>query len=440
MTRPSTAFNAIPGTANPDIVIVGAGAAGIAAGLELARARVPFTMLEAAPRIGGRACTDIDSLGHAWDRGAHWFHAAEKNPLRQIAGRIGHPYDAENEGWDREVWRDGRRLDSAAEAANGEALGNALAAIGSVSGKAPDVSTAEAVAAVLSGPHAPYARFLIEVIGGGKAEAMSAIDQAAYDGGETDIAVSGGYGALLARLAAELPVSTATPVARIERRPGGVDVTTPHGSLRARACILTASTAVLASGSIRLEPSALAAIAPALESLPLGCCEKIALELTGNPDRWPPSNKILALQGADVFSLHVRPFGRPIVTANVAGDTALTVAAMTEEDAGALLAEALTAMFGTGLRRAFGREARTSWKTDPLIGGAYSHALVGRAGLRDSLRQADLGPLLLAGEALSAGFFSTVHGAWETGMSAARKAAARLGYSQSVIEAGALPR
>jgi monoamine oxidase len=78
------------GASEPEVVIVGAGAAGIGAGLALSRLGVPFVILEAKDRVGGRAHTDGTSLGHLWDRGCHWFHSADRNPLRAIADRLGH--------------------------------------------------------------------------------------------------------------------------------------------------------------------------------------------------------------------------------------------------------------------------------------------------------------------------------------------------------------
>src|SRR5437868_4949684 len=77
---------------NPDIVVIGAGAAGIGAGVALTRARVPFIIIEAKDRVGGRAYTDTKSLGHLWDHGCHWFHSADRNVLRKLAERIGHGY------------------------------------------------------------------------------------------------------------------------------------------------------------------------------------------------------------------------------------------------------------------------------------------------------------------------------------------------------------
>ncbi|MGC8476442.1 MAG: FAD-dependent oxidoreductase, partial [Acetobacteraceae bacterium] len=75
----------------PEIVIVGAGLAGLGAATALRAAGIPALVVEAADRIGGRAHTlTPPELGGAWfDAGAVWFHNAETNPLVPLAEAAG---------------------------------------------------------------------------------------------------------------------------------------------------------------------------------------------------------------------------------------------------------------------------------------------------------------------------------------------------------------
>jgi monoamine oxidase len=82
---------------NLDVIVIGAGATGIGAGRTLARMNVSFQMIEAKDRIGGRTYTDAHSLGHLWDHGAHWFHSADRNPLRELAELLGHRFRSPTE-------------------------------------------------------------------------------------------------------------------------------------------------------------------------------------------------------------------------------------------------------------------------------------------------------------------------------------------------------
>ncbi|MEQ8827940.1 MAG: FAD-dependent oxidoreductase, partial [Parvibaculum sp.] len=75
-----------------DVAIVGAGAAGLAAARRVYELGLSGYLLVAKPRIGGRTHTDTETFGVAWDRGAHWLHSADVNPLTKIADELGHPY------------------------------------------------------------------------------------------------------------------------------------------------------------------------------------------------------------------------------------------------------------------------------------------------------------------------------------------------------------
>ena len=74
-----------------DVVVIGAGLAGLGAARALRDAGRRCVVLEAAQRIGGRAWTDYPAaLGSVWfDMGAVWLHAAERNPLVPIARDAG---------------------------------------------------------------------------------------------------------------------------------------------------------------------------------------------------------------------------------------------------------------------------------------------------------------------------------------------------------------
>src|SRR6478752_1458189 len=70
-----------------DVVVIGAGLAGLGAATALRQAGRRAVVLEAADRIGGRAWTAYPpELGGVWfDMGAVWLHSAEINPLVPIA-------------------------------------------------------------------------------------------------------------------------------------------------------------------------------------------------------------------------------------------------------------------------------------------------------------------------------------------------------------------
>ena len=81
------ALGAVSASGEVDVAIVGAGAAGIAAARKVAAAGRRYVLLEASDRIGGRCLTDTATFGVPYDRGAHWLHVPEINPLAKLAPR-----------------------------------------------------------------------------------------------------------------------------------------------------------------------------------------------------------------------------------------------------------------------------------------------------------------------------------------------------------------
>ena len=89
VARPAGAATPQPAPAATDVIIVGAGAAGIAAARRVAAAGRRYVLVEASDHIGGRCVTDTKTLGVPFDRGAHWLYAPDLNPLTKLTPRRG---------------------------------------------------------------------------------------------------------------------------------------------------------------------------------------------------------------------------------------------------------------------------------------------------------------------------------------------------------------
>ena len=87
--------------ADVDVVIVGAGAAGIAAARRLAASHLSSIVLEATARVGGRAWT-CDVAGMRLDLGCGWLHSADRNPWTRIAEAAGFAVDRRAPAWGRQ--------------------------------------------------------------------------------------------------------------------------------------------------------------------------------------------------------------------------------------------------------------------------------------------------------------------------------------------------
>src|SRR5258708_38826534 len=83
-----------------DVAVIGAGAAGIAAGRRLADAGgVSFLVLEARERAGGRAWTADGEDGFPMDLGCEWLHSADRNVLLPLAEQLGFSIKKARPGW-----------------------------------------------------------------------------------------------------------------------------------------------------------------------------------------------------------------------------------------------------------------------------------------------------------------------------------------------------
>ena len=79
-----------------DVVVVGAGSAGLSAAKTLRAAGLSFKVFEAMNRIGGRAWTSDQHFGAPFDIGCAWLHAADRNPYyaeAEAAGWTLHHHD-----------------------------------------------------------------------------------------------------------------------------------------------------------------------------------------------------------------------------------------------------------------------------------------------------------------------------------------------------------
>ncbi|MGL4965470.1 MAG: flavin monoamine oxidase family protein [Inquilinus sp.] len=397
----------------PDVVIVGAGAAGLAAARRLQDLGVSFVVLEARPRIGGRAFTDTETLGAPVDLGGHWLHSPTLNPLMPLAERYGIRVDR-SPGPAR-LAIDGRLLSGAEAAATETGIADGFARIaaarddGAVSDLVPVDGLFEA--AFLAKQGVPPAE-------------SSSIDFARYVWEGDDWPVLDGLGALVARHARSVPVELGTPVTRIAwHGRDHVAVETPRGTVEARAVIVTVPTGVLAGDALRFDPPLPGWKRQAVADLPMGSCNKLSLGLTGNPFGDVAGPVLMTDFGRSVEFL-LREDGRDIVTMMVNGAFAKDLAAA---GAPAMIDYAvgrLSALFGSAIRSALtGRHVLADWDHDPWAAGCYAVARPGAAAARAVLARPVEDRLFFAGEAVHDRYMGDVHGAHLSGEAAAGDAA-----------------
>ncbi len=399
-----------------DIVIIGGGAAGIGAARRLADSRRSALLLEADTRLGGRAWTR-DAAGVRLDLGAGWLHSADRNSWVAIARKAGIALDQTPPAWGIQYRDLGFSPREQAEARKTyDRWMQRLA-------KSPPSSDCAADALEDSEWNA-YIRSIAHYVSGAELERLSARDYVAYDETSTDSnwRVPGGYGALLAQsLPQEFAVSLATPVSALELGGRHVLLETPRGVIRARAVIVTVSTAVLAGDSIKL-PAQLDPWREAARLLPLGEVEKLFLQIVGAAPFEANRQLLGNPRDAGTASYYLRPFDYPVVECFLGGEGARLLQIEGSAAAFARAIEQLVGLFGSDIRSSLEPLVASDWSRTSLIGGAYSYALPGHAGARRALAQSFEDTVFFGGEATSAEDFSTAHGAHDSGVRAAVEA------------------
>jgi monoamine oxidase len=395
-----------------DVAIVGGGAAGIAAAHRLAGLGRSVLIVEALPRLGGRAHTVVaDQM--PLDLGCGWLHSAHRNPLAHEAEAQGRVLEPGKGAWRHRLPRTLAHLQDPA---------SGWAAYGRLTERLrhdPPDSDRAGDALDPADPWRPFADAVSSFVNGVELDQLSVSDFLAYEdvAGTANWRLPSGYGAFIADFAAPLPRALSTRVLSVSQQAGTI-LETDRGPIQARAAIVTVSSAVLAAGAIGFTP-AIDDHLHAAANLPLGLANKVFLALR-EPHALPAEAHLLGhTDQAGTGSYYLRPFGRPLIECFLGGALAHALEAEGEGGAVAFVLEELAGLFGSDFPGKVAPMVVTAWGHEPTIGGSYSHALPGHADARAILTRPVNERLCLAGEACSPGDFSTAHGAWESGLAAA---------------------
>jgi monoamine oxidase len=413
-TSPSTAF---------DVVIVGAGAAGIAAARRIAASGRRYVVLEAADHIGGRCVTDMRIFGVPYDLGAHWIHTPHVNPLTKFGTRRGieiYPAPAsQNVRIGRRYARESEMEDFlAAQVRANRAIAEAA--------RKTDVACERTLPHDL-GDWRPAVEFVLGPYTCGKElDQVSVLDVAHAQDREAAAFCRQGLGALLAALAEGISVKLSTPALAIDSR-HNVAVETPNGTVTARAAIVTVSTNVIASGAVKFIPDLTAGQVGMFGKLSLGSFDHVALTLADNGLGFE-SDDLVFEKSADerTASILANVGGSPLCLVQIAGSFGRELSAQGEAAMVDFTADWLASLYGADVKKMVRRSHATRWNHDALTLGAFSAAAPGWQKARRLLMQPVNDSVWFAGEALHETLWGTVGGAWESGERAADAALHRL--------------
>ena len=411
-------------TSDVDVVVVGAGAAGLAAAKTLSRAGRTVTVFEAMNRIGGRAWTETETFGFPFDRGCAWIHSADRNPMLPVAKENGFTLQQHHDSIDH-VWygrdkftdaqlKNVKRIQDEIVKANSKA---AKSRDGAVSEIRPIRSKEEQATATLMGPMDMAVDF----------HSLSIRDYDEQAELEPNYLVKEGFGAVVAKFGESVPVSLETPVQRIKYSGQGVTLETPKGTVSAKFAIVTCSTGALQSGYIKWDPILPEWKESAIHNIPMALLAKIPLLLDGERFGLKPFEDILLEQpgNQDIYFI-AHPFEFPMMIGFVGGDFAWNLSSQGRDAAVDFATSALQRVFGEKASKHILKADFTQWPRNPWVRGAYSAALPGQFAARAALKRPLADKVYFAGEAVAGEFTQTCGGAVLVGAEVANTIIKRL--------------
>lgn len=409
-----------------DVLVLGAGIAGLAAAHALLDDDLEVLVLEGRDRLGGRAHTDRSFAGFPLELGAEFIHGERAATWRWV-DRLGLAtvrWAKQDDSWVRLA--DGRRLTMREARATDPAFERTRA--WDLPAVAPDPLESFDRYLRRIGFDAQQLDYVRRSFANAIGESMRFLDaatmldalKAGEADGDEDYRIVEGYGAIVEALGVGLDIRTNAVIEHVAWGEDGVRVRTTDGQVyRSRSAIVTLPVGVLQAGGVTFDPPLPEEKARALAGIGMGPVVKLvyrfaepitpehvmAVYAAGNPPMWwSPS------------------FGRggeaAVWTALVSGDGAVELLRLGEEDA---LERGLES-----LRREVGRPGLrpldallVDWPADPFAMGGYSHVRPGHHGARELLA-APTPPLWWAGEATAPELrAATVHGALLSGERAA---------------------
>jgi len=423
MIAPRIVFANTP--TNPDVVIIGAGIAGIEAARTLHDKGISFIVVEANNRIGGRVYTDNDIFGVPFDTHAHWMSNPAGNPLikygkdngfdvyrdpRVSKSFVGNREATKEEYQDQDKTYDlfSKRIEASSNKVTGDD-DNVRTALGEDFFKRPwgyTVASNYGVWGMAQNSEDYSPRDWWNSVGGGQNFCRE------------------GYGTLVAHYGREVPVSLGTWVTEIDWSGGGVKVISSAGTINAKAAILTVSVGVLAKNRIKFTPELPLKKQEAIDGIDMGVMNYIGLQFTEDVFGF----------GADVYvdqqqhdengvGYMANMSGTNLVYSYVGGDQAKALENESMDIAIAYSLDGMKSMLGNDIEKKFIKGYATNTGKIPFWDGSYSTAKPGKQPMRAVLRQTLAKKLFFSGEACHPLQWATVNGGLNAGKKSAKDAA-----------------
>ncbi|MYD77405.1 MAG: FAD-dependent oxidoreductase [Gammaproteobacteria bacterium] len=400
-----------------DVVVVGAGAAGISAAYTLIEKGLDIIVVEAAERIGGRCWTDLETFGVPYDVGAHWLHYGDRNFFLAYGKETGFDLypDAKNFSLYRQNQKQPNGL-STIQQSHEEYWYAIQQAIDSNR----DISVADATALLSSERVSDF--IYGPWIMGKEIQEFSVFEYSGFLG-DADWFCRQGFGTIVARYGATLPVSLKTEVNAIDWSGDLLKIKTNQGAIGARTVIVTVSTGVLSGGGIQFSPNLSIAKQEAFSAVSMGCYEHVVLQFNEDSCFRQPDTYIICMPNnlREGFGALANISSSGLTFCDIGGNLARELIALGEEACIDYALGELVEIFGSSIKKNFIKGAASAWLENPYTLGSYASAEPGAFQMRATLNEPVGERIFFAGEACHCPMWATVAGAFASGQEVANK-------------------
>jgi monoamine oxidase len=408
-----------------DVVIIGAGAAGLAAAKELQKQDISFVVVEASHRIGGRAYSEEIAPDVWFDLGCAYMVSGtdarnqidESNPFIEFAKKQGEVVEAYR--YDEYYFNNGKPLDQEESKEQTSFYNDCEEAIKKSAQKGEDLAISDVID--LENPYMIPYNDMMAVTAPKDLDEISVADT--FYGVEEyeDYITPRGYGNIVARWGSDIKVSLNTQVKTVDWSGNDVILETAKGSIRARCLISTVSNGILASGHIVFKPRLPDWKMDAIQGITMGAENKIGVHFT--KDIFAPEASGYYQSWSDDVQgvcIEVNLMSTNVVSIFMGGRFSQWMEKQGQQAAHDFTVDHIANIFGNDIRKSVGRSIVTAWDTDPWTLGSYACALPGQYYQREPLRLPIDDKLFFAGEATARGH-GTCNGAYWSGVRAAKE-------------------
>src|SRR5262249_33889441 len=343
-------------------------------------AHLDCLVVEARPRLGGRAWTMRGHSEFPIDLGCGWLHSADRNPWREIAEAQGGSIDKTPPPWTQHSAPIGFPLSE--QTSFLQALQKFREQLHSRCEEDPDLPAAKFLEPL--GQWNALINAVSTYANGAELQRVSARDVSRYDDSGVNWRVVEGYGRVIAAHGADLPVMLGQAVRRIDRSGRRLRVEMAAGVITADIAIVTVPSALLAEEKLLFTPP-LPEKTDAAIGLPLGLADKLFLSLAEAEGFRKDSRLFGPTHPSAPGVYHFRPCGRSQIEAYFGGRLAAELEAGGELAFVDFAIGELVGLLGNDFVHRVKPLHLHRWGVDPFARGSYSHALPGKADCRGVL-------------------------------------------------------